>query len=78
MVPAATPQLSVSVSHPEIKKQSEASQLANPFYSPALVGGDKDESYKYARYKVIENLHRKCARLMIAVSLHSPMWTGNH
>lgn len=53
MAPVATTTLNGASDHhdQEVKKQIGASFLANPFYSPAGED-DKDESYRYAKYKV--------------------------
>jgi hypothetical protein len=55
MAPVATEKAGAAVGDQGAKKQAEASQLANPFYSPlysSQPGEDEDKSYKYAKYKV--------------------------
>ncbi|KAF8522539.1 hypothetical protein JB92DRAFT_2785388 [Gautieria morchelliformis] len=50
MAPVAINSQNGDFDHHEVKKEIHASLLSNPFYSP--VGeDDKDDSYKYAKYK---------------------------
>lgn len=51
MAPNAANSLNGHVDRELLQRQTRTSMLANPFYSPAGED-DKDESYKYAKYKV--------------------------
>jgi sulfonate dioxygenase len=53
MAPVATTALNGGSKHHDhdVKKQVESALLSNPFYSPAGED-DKDDSYKYAKFKV--------------------------
>lgn len=55
MAPVAVPPQNEFSNHVEVQKaffKQEAAQLANPFYSPDG-GDDGDETYQYAKYKVL-------------------------
>jgi sulfonate dioxygenase len=51
MAPVAINSSNGHFDHHEVKKEIHASLLSNPFYSP-IGEDDKDDSYKYAKYKV--------------------------